>query len=165
MAYSPVNLSKVATDDAGRPQPRPAFCACTRGDQHHCTFGPVRYLWSQSVITALTWRNVVGYGSLPNRLRCVNFTFCYRQKAEGDTVRLNVVNIIACGEGAERAVTQRIRSDAESSERWWLSRRSVNNPRSLAGRSEVTAISAGHRKVTTASVSDDLIVTWPQIAH
>lgn len=105
MAYSPVILSKVATDGADGPQSRPAFCLGSRGDQHRYTFPPVRDPWSQSVITLLTWGYSIGYVFLPKQLRCVKITFCYRQKAESDTVRLDVINVAVTGGPAGPAVT------------------------------------------------------------
>jgi hypothetical protein len=63
----------------------------------------------------LTWGYASGYASLPKRLRFVKFTFCYRQKAESDTVRLDVINVIASGGRADPAVTQCTKADTECS--------------------------------------------------
>src|ERR1700742_2223864 len=105
MAYSPVILSNVATDDAARPQSRPTFRGHARGDLHRYTFWPDHGPWLQSVMITLTCGYSIGYTSLPHRSRCVKFTFCYRQQAEGDTVRLDAINVAVSGGRAPPAVT------------------------------------------------------------
>jgi hypothetical protein len=65
MAYSPVNLSNVATDGTATPQLRPAFRAGTGDDQHRYRFLLIPGLRLRSVTTLLTWGNVIGYASLP----------------------------------------------------------------------------------------------------